>query len=100
MAGIENRRAVPDRAQQLYTALTTATNALMAALPVRQFPALGPFYSQFSPQQVTTDLLAFARFLQGGAHTSYDHAPMDQQGHTGVQLVAKWMTNQIAHIPH
>jgi hypothetical protein len=49
---------------------------------------------------VTTDLLAFARFLQGGAHTSYDHVPLDPQGHTGVQLVAKWMTNQIAQLPH
>lgn len=100
MDGMNNRRAVPQQSQQLFGALTAAANALMSALPLRQFPAMGGFYSLFSPQRVTTDLMAFAQFLQGGAHTSYDQAPLDPQGHTGVQLVSKWMTNQIAQVQH
>lgn len=100
MAGMDNRRAISHQSEQLFGALSAATNALMAALPIRQFPAMGGFYSLFSPQRVTTDLMAFARFLEGGAHTSYDQVPLDAQGHTGVQLVSKWMTNQIAQIQH
>lgn len=98
-AGVDDRRAIPDRGKEVFTALQVATNALMAAVPVQQFPALGPFYAQFTPQQVTSDLLSYARFLQGGAHTSYDHAALDQQGHTGVQLISKWMLNQIGTVP-
>lgn len=97
-AGFDDPRAIPDRGKEVFTSLITATNALMSAVPAQQFPALGPFYAQFTPQQVTSDLLSFARFLQGGAHTSYDRAPLDNQGHTGVQLMSKWMLNQIGQI--
>ncbi|MGV7990952.1 cutinase family protein [Mycobacterium kansasii] len=98
-AGLDDRQAIPDRAEQLFTALGTAADALMAALPVKLFPALGPIYSMFTPQRVLTDLLTYARFLQSDAHNSYDHVPLDSQGHTGVQLVARFMSNQIAQSP-
>jgi hypothetical protein len=97
-AGVDDQGAIAARTKSLFDVVTVGMNALMAAVPPQQFPALGAFYAQFTPQQVTSDLLAYARFLLGGAHTSYDHAPLDQAGHTGVQLMSKWMLNQIAQI--
>lgn len=97
-AGVNDRRDIPDRAKSAFEAFSAATSALMSAIPVRQYPALGGFYSQFTPQRVTQDLLAFARFLQGGAHTSYDHVALDAQGHTGIQLMSRWMLNQIGQV--
>lgn len=97
-AGADNQGAIADRTKSLFDVVTVGMNALMAAVPPQQFPALGSFYAQFTPQQVTSDLMAFARFLQGGAHTSYDHAPLDEAGHTGVQLMSKWMLNQIGQL--
>ena len=95
-AGLDNQGAIADRAKTLFDIVTGGMNALMAAVPPVQFPAMGSFYAQFTPQQVTSDLMAFVRFLQGGAHTAYDRAPLDAAGHTGVQLMSRWMLNQLS----
>lgn len=97
-AGFDDPGAIADRTQNLFGVVTAGMNALMTAVPPQQFPALGSFYAQFSPQQVTSDLMAYARFLLGGAHTAYDRAPLDGAGHTGVQLMSKWMLNQIGQL--
>ncbi|WP_158240365.1 cutinase family protein [Mycobacterium hubeiense] len=97
-AGVEHPNAIADRTKNVFDVVSVGLNALMAAVPVQQFPALGPFYAQFTPQQVINELMAFARFLQGGAHTSYDSAPLDEAGHTGVQLMSRWMMNQIGQL--
>lgn len=97
-AGIDDSHTIADRTEHLYDIITAAMNALMAAVPAQQFPALGPFYAQFGPRQVMADLMDYARFLHGGAHTTYDQVPLDDAGHTGVQLMSRWMLNQIGQL--
>ncbi|CPV66038.1 cutinase family protein [Mycobacteroides abscessus] len=98
-AGFRNPAAIPNDTEKLFSVVSTALSSLMNALPSAQYPPMGSMYSQFTPNQVTGDLVSFARFLQGGAHTSYATTVMDNAGHTGTQIMSRWMLNQIQKLP-
>ncbi|SKK36285.1 cutinase family protein [Mycobacteroides abscessus] len=98
-AAFARQAAIPDGTEKLFNLVSAAMHGLMSALPTSQYPTMGTMYSQFTPNQVTSDLISFAKFLQGGAHTSYNDAPIDQNGHTGTQVMTRFMANQISQLP-
>lgn len=55
----------------------------------------GPTFSQFSAANVAKALTHYAEFIKGGFHENYDSTVLDPAGHTGTQIIQRYLVNQI-----
>lgn len=87
----------PDIAS-LATAVLNAVNVATGGIGARSTGMFGPTFAQFTADTVATSLRHFAEFIKGGFHTNYDTTALDPQGHTGTQILQKYIVNQIRRV--
>lgn len=80
----------------------TAANAVLNAISVAtgglgtgSTGLFGPTFSRFSAATVATALKHYADFIRGGFHSNYHTLRLDEAGHTGTQIVRRYLANQI-----
>lgn len=79
----------------LATALLNAISAAAGGIGTQATGIFGPTFSQFTAATVASSMKHFAEFINGGFHSNYDNARLDQAGHTGTQIVQRYLINQL-----
>jgi len=79
----------------LADAVINAINVATGGAGTRSTGLFGPTFSQFSLATVAESIKYYAMFLKGGFHENYTTAPLDRAGHTGTQIVQRYLANQI-----
>ncbi|MEW2484198.1 cutinase family protein [Mycobacterium sp. NPDC049093] len=82
----------------LATAVLNAISVATGGVGTQSTGMFGPTFSQFSAVNVAQALKHFAEFIQGGFHENYSSTPLDQAGHTGTQIVQRYLVNQITKL--
>lgn len=79
----------------LATAVLNAINVATGGAGSMSTGMFGPTFSQFSANNVAQAIKHFAEFIRGGFHENYASTPLDSAGHTGTQIVQRYLVNQI-----
>lgn len=79
----------------LATAVLNAISVATGGVGTQASGMFGPTFAQFSPATVAQALKRYAEFINGGFHENYSSAPLDSAGHTGAQIVQRYLANQI-----
>lgn len=85
-------------AANLATAVINAITVASGGIGTTSTGAFGPTFSQFTAANVANALKHFTEFISGNFHNNYATTPLDSSGHTGVQLVQRYFSNQIAKL--
>ncbi|MBN9636229.1 MAG: cutinase family protein [Actinobacteria bacterium] len=80
------------------TAVLNAISVATGGLGLRSTGVFGPTFGQFTAASVAAAFKHFAEFINGGFHTNYDTAILDQSGHTGTQILQKFIVNKIREV--
>ena len=79
----------------LATAVLNAISVATGGVGTQATGLFGPTFSQFSAARVAQALKHYANFIRGGFHENYASTPLDNAGHTGTQIVQRYLVNQI-----
>lgn len=79
----------------LVTAVLNAISVATGGVGTQSTGMFGPTFSQFSAANVASAIKHYADFIKGGFHESYTSTALDPAGHTGAQIVQRYMVNQI-----
>jgi hypothetical protein len=90
-AGLVRPHGVGDLVSAILNAISMATGGV----GTQSTGMFGPTFSQFSAANVASALKGYAEFIKGGFHESYTSRALDPAGHTGAQIVQRYMVNQI-----
>lgn len=82
----------------LATAVLNAISVATGGVGTQSTGIFGPTFSQFSAANVAQALKHYAEFIQGGFHENYASTPLDQAGHTGTQIIQRYLVNQITKL--
>lgn len=82
----------------LSTAVLNAISVAAGGLGSTSTGMFGPTFSQFTVANVAQALKHYAEFVKGGFHESYSDTPLDTSGHTGAQIIQRYLVNQINKI--
>lgn len=96
---VGNGMAQPQlNADNLASALLNAITVATGGIGTRSTAVFGPTFAQFTPVSVAAGFKHFAAFIGGNAHNSYQDTALDQNGHTGSQIIQRYFANQIAKL--
>ncbi len=79
----------------LATAVLNAISVATGGVGSTSTGIFGPTFSQFSAANVVQAFKHYAEFVKGGFHENYSSTPLDQSGHTGTQIMQRYLVNQI-----
>jgi hypothetical protein len=79
----------------LTTAILNAITAATGGIGLQSTGVFGPTFSQFTAATVAAALKHFTEFVNGNFHNNYATTPLDPAGHTGTQLVQRYLINQL-----
>ena len=79
----------------LATAVLNAINVATGGVGTQATGVFGPTFSQFTAATVASSLKHFAEFINGNFHSNYASTPLDPAGHTGTQIVQRYLVNQL-----
>ncbi|MCH9731984.1 MAG: cutinase family protein [Actinomycetia bacterium] len=79
----------------LATAVLNAISIATGGIATQATGIFGPTFSRFSPATVASSLTRYAEFIRGGFHSNYHTTALDEAGHTGTEIVRRYLANQI-----
>jgi len=82
----------------LAAAVLNAISVATGGIGTQATGVFGPTFSQFTTASVAASLRRFAQFLTGGFHDAYATTPLDRDGHTGTQIIQRYLLNHVTKL--
>lgn len=80
------------------TAVLNAISIATGGVGTQSTGLFGPTFSRFSAATVTSALKHYAEFIRGGFHSNYHTTRLDKHGHTGTEIVRRYLANQVSKL--